>query len=213
MVTEGPVGKTPLRKSTIADKQQIPNVAVFLKRTSLEFLQILFSTRDVGSFHYDQDDTETEIQICDQHAVNLEGVDIRPAIVGARGPIAWQQIGLGGNSFESQNRHTGDETYNELLTSSIAFSCFSREGTEAEQIAHVVFNSFKFFRKVLQKYGFFQIKSLNMGAEALINQSGDNDDLYMIPVYVVASVQDRWTLSDTAAKKLEQIIIEVLTCP
>jgi len=108
---------------------------------------------------------------------------------------------------------TGNYTFNDLLTGSVAFSCISREGTEAEQLAHLVFNSFKFFRPVLQKQGFFTIKSLNIGAESLVVQEGDNDDLYVVPVFITAQIQDRWTLSDTAARKLEQVIIETMTCP
>lgn len=107
---------------------------------------------------------------------------------------------------------TGKTTFNDLLTGSVAFSCFSREGTEAEQIAHLVFNSFKFFRHVLQKRGFFSIKSLNIGAESLVVQDGDNDDLYMVPVFVTAQIQDRWSLSNEAAQELKRIIIEHEFC-
>jgi hypothetical protein len=108
---------------------------------------------------------------------------------------------------------TGDTTFTDLLTGSVAFSIISREGIEAEQIAHIVFNSFKFFRTVLAKYGFFTIKSLNMGASSLVVQEGDNDDLNLIPVYIQADVQDRWVLSDDAAKKLKKIVIEQLFKP
>ena len=213
MISEGSAGPGSLKKSSIADEKEIPNVAIFLKRTTIEFLQILFGTRPEGCLRYDPDDTRTEIQISDQHTVNLEAVNVRPAIIGVRGPLTWSNIGLGGNAFEAQNRKTGAATYSDLLTGSVAFSCFSREGTEAEQIAHLVFNSFKFFRPVLQKYGFFSIKSLNIGSETLIAQEGDNDDLYMVPVYVSASIQDRWRLTDEAARKLEKIIIETKNRP
>lgn len=212
MVTEGPAGKSTLDRKTFDEELRIPNVAVFLKRTTLEFLQILFSTREAGSFRYDSDDTKTEIQITDQHAVDLSGVNVRPAIVGVRGPLSWRQLGLGGNAVEGRSMPTGKTTFNDLLTGSVAFSCFSREGTEAEQIAHLVFNSFKFFRPVLQKRGFFSIKSLNIGAESLVVQDGDNDDLYMVPVYVTAHIQDRWSLNNEAAQELKKIIIEHEFC-
>lgn len=211
-LTNGAAGKGSLERKSIEGNQSIPNVAVFLKRTTLEFLQILFSNRAAGSFRYDPDDTKTEIQISDQHAVNLEGVNIRPAVVAVRGPLSWRQMGLGGNAVESRLTTTGKTTFNDLLTGSVAFSCFSREGTEAEQIAHLVFNSFKFFRPILQKSGFFSIKSLNIGAESLIVQDGDNDDLYMVPVFVTAHIQDRWSLDDKAAKELKQIIINHEFC-
>ena len=213
MITENEGKQKPLDRRTIEDKKVVPNVAIFLKRTTLEFLQILFSSRAPGSYHYDKDDTKTEIQISDQHALDLEAFHRRPAIIGVRGPLSWQGMGLGANSFEGQNRLTGTTTYSDLLTGSVAFSCMSREGTEAEQLAHTVFNSFKFFQKELRKYGFFSIKSLNIGGESLIAQDGENDDLYLVPVFVTAQIQDRWTLSDEAAKKLQQIIIEQLITP
>lgn len=197
-----------MKRVSIADNKPIPNVAIFLKRTAIEFLQVLFSTRPDGSMRYDSDDSLTEIQICDQHAVNLEGTHIKPAIVAVRGPLSWQGMGLGGNAFESRSMSTGVQTFNDLLTGSVAFSCISREGYEAEEIAHIVFNSFKFFRSILAKYGFLTIKSLNIGGESLIIQEGNNDDLYLVPVYITASIQDRWVLSDNAARDLKEIIID-----
>lgn len=210
-LTEDATRQTSLRKRTIAGDKEIPNVAIFLKRTTIEFLQILFSTRAPGSLRYDKDEHSTEIQISDQHAVDLETVHKRPAIIGIRGPISWQGLGIGGNAFESQNRKTGEMIFSDMLTGSVAFSCVSREGIEAEQMAHLVFNSFKFFKTVLQRYGFFSIKSLNIGSEALIAQEGDNDDLYLVPVYITAQIQDRWKLSDDVAKNLEALVIETLT--
>ncbi len=212
-ISSGGESRGGLKKSSIETGQHIPNVAIFLKRTTIEFLQILFSLRDKGFYRYEQDDTKTEIQISDQHTVDLEAVHVRPAIVAVRGPLSWQGLGLGGNAMEKRSMTTGNYTFNDLLTGSVAFSCISREGTEAEQLAHLVFNSFKFFRPVLQKQGFFTIKSLNIGAESLVVQEGDNDDLYVVPVFITAQIQDRWTLSDTAARKLEQVIIETMTCP
>ena len=85
-----------------------------------------------------------------------------------------------------------------------------REGVEAEQIAHLVFQSFKQFRPVLQKFGFFSIKSLNIGAETLVEQEGADDRTTIVPVYVSAMIQDRWVLREDAARELKQIIVEHL---
>lgn len=201
--------QTGIQRTTLDEsRKEIPNVAVFLKRSTLEFLQILFSTREKGHLQYRDDENDTDIQITDQHAVDLEAWHTRPAIVGVRGPLSWQGLGLGGNALEKQNRLTGQTTHNDLLTGSMAFSCISREGTEAENIAHLVFNSFKAFRPELAKYGFFTIKSLNIGSETLVVQDGAHDDLYIVPVYITAQIQDRWTLDDKAAKRLRQIIFE-----
>ena len=213
MLSEGKDSGSGIRRSTIAGGDRIPNVAIFLKRTALEFLQIIFSQRAAGSLHYDQDDTKTEIEIADVHAVDLTAVGKRPAIIAVRGPLSWQGVGLGGGAVESRDMKTGSHGFNDLLTGSVALSCISREGIEAEQIAHLVFNSFKFFRPVLQKYGFFSIKSLNIGAESLVEQEGADDKTYVVPVYISALIQDRWILEDRAAKTLEGIIVGGLFQP
>ena len=108
---------------------------------------------------------------------------------------------------------TGNQTFSDLLTGSVAFSCISREGIEAEQIAHLVFNSFKFFRPILQQYGYFTIKSLNIGEEQLIEQEGADDRTTVVPVFVTAQIQDRWTLSANVERKLRQIIVTTLFTP
>lgn len=199
-----------IKRSTIVGARHVPNIAVFLKRTGLEFLQIIFGSRAQGCMKYDDDDMKTEIQIKDIHAVDLTAVATRPMIVGVRGPLSWQGMGLGGNSMESRSMKSGDYMFNDLLTGSVAFSCISREGIEAENIAHLVFNSFKFFSPILKKYGFFSIKSLNLGAEALIEQEGSDDKTTVVPVYVTAQIQDRWALSDDAARQLRNIIVTTM---
>lgn len=202
---ENEEGTKGIRRQTIEDGGFIPNVAVFLKRTALEFLQILFSLRGSGSFHYDQDDTKSDILIADYHAVDTKTVGLRPSIIGVRGPLTWQDVGLG--SIEFRDQRTGDYTISGLLNGSVALSCISREGIEAEQLAHLVFNSFKMFRPVLQKYGFFSIKGISIGGETLVEQEGADDRTYVVPVYVSAMVQDRWIMDDTQARKLQKIII------
>lgn len=187
-------------------RKETPNVAIFAKRAPLLFLQELFAQRPKGCLKYDSDDTKTEIQISDQHTINLDAIHVKPAIVAVRGPLSAQNMGLGGNGREGRDLVSGDRTYNDLLIGSIAFSCYSREGLEAEKIAYIVFNSFKLYKPVLREAGFFTIKSVNLGAEALI-ESGAEDELYMVPVYVTLQIQDRWKLTDQAARKIREIII------
>lgn len=210
MVKEGQDMAKGIPRRTIASGEKIPNVAIFLKRTAIEFLKILFSTRKPGDYHWDPDETKREIQIADVHAVDLSLVNSRPAIVAVRGPLSWQGMGLGGGSVEGRDMMKGDFVFNDLLTGSVAFSCISREGIEAEQIGHLVFNSFKFFRPVLQKYGYFSIKSLNIGGESLVEQEGADDKTTVVPVYVTALIQDRWRLQEEVGRQLKDIVIETL---
>jgi len=209
-ILEGNDSTSSLPRSSFDDRR-IPNSAIFLKRVTLEFLQILFGTRAKGSYHYDPDDTKTDIQIADINSADLTAVNLRPAIIAARGPLNWQGIGLGQNAIESVNMRAGSITYNDLLVGSLSISCIAREGIEAEQIAHLVFNSFKFFTPTLRKRGFFSIKSLNIGGESLVEQEGGNDETYIVPIYLTAQIQERWSLSEDAARTLEGIIIKGLS--
>lgn len=207
MITEGQA--KGIEPQTIATGKKIPNVAVFLKRTGLEFLQAIFSSR--SDYKYDPDDSVTGIQIADSHAVDLSSLNVRPAIVAVRGPMSWRNLGLGGGAVESRNMRTGSYTFKDLLTGSLSFNVLSREGIEAEQIAHVVFNSFKFFRPELQRYGFFSIEALSMGGETLIEQEGTNDETHAVSISMTATVEDRWRLSDQVARTIKKIVIETLT--
>lgn len=200
-----------IHRQSIADGELIPNAAIFFKRTALEFLQVIFSERAPESFQYDEDDEKSRIIIADVHAVDLKTVGSRPAIVAVRGPLTWAGTGLGGSSLEKRDVRTGKYTLNDILTGSVAISCISREGVEAEQLGHLVFNSFKWFQPVLRKYGFFSIKSLNIGAEALIESEGADDKSYIVPIYLTAQIQDRWTLDTVAEKKLQKIVTRLST--
>lgn len=208
-ITEGQDKGTLAKKSF--DGKRIPNTAIFCKRVALEFLQILFGTRAPGSYRYDSDDTKTEIQIADVYAADLESINVRPAIIVQRGPMSWQGLGLGGNAIESVNTHNRDTVFNDVLIASLSISCISKEGIEAEQLAHLVFNSFKFFSSTLRKQGFLSIKSLNIGAESLVEQEGGTDETYIVPITISAMVQERWLLTDEAKRYLEKVLLEGFT--
>jgi len=208
-ITEGQAFGDALEKKSFRN-ERIPNTAVFLKRTAIEFLQILFGSRAPGSLHYDSDNTKTDIQIADVNAADLEAINKRPAIIVQRGPLSWQGMGLGGSAFESRDPQ-GRDVYSDLLLGSLSISCISKEGIEAEQIAHLVFNSFKFFAPTLRTRGFFSIKSLNIGAESLVEQDGAGDETYIVPIVITAQMQERWSLSPDVKRHLEAILIENLS--
>ena len=209
-VTVPPIPGADNKKESFSS-ERIPNTAIFLKRVAIEFLQILFGTRAKGSFHYDLDDSKTEIQIAEFSAADLNAINVRPAIIVARGPLSWQGIGLGGNSLESIDVPTRNEVYNDLLMGSLTIVCTSRESLEAENIAHLVFNSFKFFSSTLKSKGFFTLRSLNIGQESLVEQEGSNDRTWLVPITVVANVQERWALNREATRHLNKVIAEGLS--
>lgn len=193
---------------TYGDYQR--SVTTFIKNTGLRFLQLVYMQREEGELRYIHDDEEaTEIKIADQHAFQLEASEQKPAIIAVRGGLQWQNIGMN-QGLQEMNRLTGEKHYTDMITGSVGFSCLSRVGLEAEQIASDVFNLFKFFRPTLQKYGFFTVKSMNIGSEQLIDVQGE-PKLFLVPVSLTCQVQDRWVLEPESAAKLKRVVVQGLT--
>jgi hypothetical protein len=184
-------------------------VTTFIKNTCLRFLQIVYASREEGYLRYLDDEEMTEIKIADQHAFQLEATEQKPAIIAVRGGLNWQQIGMN-QGMQSMERRTGEIQSTDLIVGSVGFSCLSRVGLEAEQIASDVFNLFKFFRRTLQKQGFFTIKSMSIGSEQLIDVQGE-PKLFLVPVSLTCQVQDSWTLEPEAAARLKRMVIQGLT--
>lgn len=184
-------------------------VPFFLKNTALRFLQIAFSERAPGNFHYSDDEENTEIKIADQHAFQLDASETKPAIVSVRGPISWRNIGLS-HGTQQMNRRTGQSEKTDLLQGSVGLSCISRYGLEADQLASDVFNLFKYFRTTLMKFGFFSVKSLSLGSEQLVEIEGE-PKLFLVSVLLECQIQDRWVLGPKAAADLRKIVVSGLT--
>jgi len=200
--------RAPYRK-TLDGFRSEDNVLSFLKKTCIQFLQTVYSERKPTNLRYDDDEDKTEIKIVDQYAFQLEADEVRPAIIGIRGPVSYQPIGM--NVGMQEMTMGGGVTANtDMLHSSVGFSCLSRVGLEAEQIASDVFNSFKFFRGTLQKAGFFSIKTLNVSSEQMIRAQGD-PELFMVSVTMSCQLQDKWIIEPKAAAELRKIVLVALT--
>jgi len=185
------------------------NTLTWLKRTLLQFLQIVYSERTKGNLFYDPDEELTEIKIADQFAFQLEATDTRPAIIGVRGGLNWQHVGMNMGMQESDMR-TEKKAMSGLIAGSVGFTCLSRVGIEAENIASDVFNLFKFFQPTLMKYGFFTIKSMSIGPEQLVDSPAE-PNLFAVTVMVQCQIQDRWLLSPKVATELRKVVVETLT--
>lgn len=207
-LTHGIDQSKSMPRKSIKKGQHIPDLAIFIKRTAIEFLQTIYSTRAEGSMKWRENIEESEIQISDVNAVNLSQIGKRPAIIVVRGQISAQGMGLGGSAFEGMKMTTGQTAFNDLMHGSLALNCISREGIEAEQIAGMVFNLFKFFAPELRKLGYYSIKGMSIGAESLIRSTGVEDELTLVPVFVQVQVQERFGMEESVARALRQIIIE-----
>lgn len=185
------------------------SVVNFIKSNALRFLQIVYGEREKGNLHYNESEEETEIKIADQYAFQLEASDKKPGIIAVRGSLGWQNLGMN-RGMQELDMRTQETKNTDLIAGSVGFSCISRVGLEAEQIASDVFNLFKFFRPTLTKFGFFNIRSMNVGPEQLVEAPGEAK-LFLVSVLMQCQVQDRWVLEPKSAVELRKVVIEGLT--
>jgi len=189
---------------SIRDPGSIIETHQIIKQIGLEFLQIMYSESgpDTG-LTWDSDESQTELSILDKYAFNLEDVMVRPAIVANRGPVRWSNSS-GFQQMQEMDMRRGRVIGTDLMSGSIVFNCFSKEGVEAESIAGNVFDWFRVFRKPLRRSGLFRVQSTSMGEEALV-KSDSRPDLSVVPVQVEASVQVRWSI-EPYASALKKIV-------
>lgn len=185
------------------------SIPFFIKNTALRFLQIVYGERPPGNYRYDNSEELTEIKIVDQYAFQLDASENKPAIVAIRGPISWGNIGLT-HGMQTAQMRTSTTERTDLLRGSVGFSCISRVGLEAEQLASDVFNLFKYFKTTLMRFGFFTVESVNLGPEQLVEVEGE-PKLFLVSVLMQCQVQDRWMLGPKSAAELRKVVLDGLT--
>lgn len=200
------------RERDIVDpNRSYPNVLLFIENSVLAFLQSIFATLPAGGsprmYHYDDDAEQTEIDIEGQGTDNLSKVDVRPKIVVARGPVAWNQTHIG-NFVGSQNLSSGFRRYTGIYQGTVGISCFSREDLEADHIAQICFDTILKFQFVLHKFGFLTIKAAQIGQRGLIKQDA-RPDLSVTPVLIKVEVASEWTARAVDAVKLRKILVQL----
>ena len=202
--------RPPGQKDIDSGNEYDKAVTSFMKNTALRFLQLVYMEREKGCLRYVEGDEEaTEIKIADQHAFQLEASESKPAIIAVRGGLGWQGVGMN-EGMQEMDRITGSRTSTDLINGTVGFSCLSRVGLEAEQIASDVFHLFKFFRPTLRKLGFFTIKSMNIGPEQMVDVQGE-PKLFLVSVLMQCQVQDRWILEPKSAAELKRVVVQGLT--
>ena len=195
----------PIR--SIHDPEHIIETHQVIKQIGLEFLQKMYSESGPDTrCTWNQDLANSEIHITDKYSFNLEDVKVRPAIVANRGPTRWANSS-GFQQRQEMSFRTGKEISTDLISGSVIFNCFSKEGLEAEAIAGDVFEWFRVFRKPLRKSGLFRVQSTTMGEEALV-KSDSRPDLSVVPVQVEASVQVRWSI-EPYASTLQAVVVSI----
>jgi hypothetical protein len=209
--TTDPSTRSQNRPQDSFTDERVPNPAIFMVRTVIEFLRILFATRPPGDLRWSKDESQSDIAIRSINAVDLQSINTRPCILVQRGPISYMNMGLGQSGIEGISTRNRSVTYNDVTSGSLSISCISRESVEAENIAYLVSSAFRYLGPALRKKGFLQIKALNIGQDVLIDQEGSQDTTYLVPVMVSCMIEERIVLEKNADRLLEQIVVESLS--
>lgn len=192
-----------------------------VKAFALEVAQLLFyEGNPLGDLIWSPEEEKSQITIVDKYSFNLAKVGITPAIVANRGPLSWSKTS-GFRQMQSEDLRTGRRIYTDLVAGSVVLSCFSRTGTEAEDIAGYLFESFQALRDVLRKLasrgimrashlGFFRIEAAQMGEEALV-KGGVRPEVSVVPVAIQARVQRRWSVEPQGKQKLRTVEVRTST--
>lgn len=174
---------------------------IYTKRAKtiiLQFLQDAFSQNDFvdggNEFLWSRDEEVSKILIADNYTENMAKSDQRPAIILGRGPIAWSNIGL--NQQKGQSFRAGTQTFQDKLRTSVVCNCFSRQGIQAETIASIVFSGIQFFADEIRKRGAFEINSVSIAQESII-EIDSRHDLSVVPVEIDLHITDQWVIRKT----------------
>lgn len=159
------------------------------KDVVLHFLQSAFSSprlfgEDDNKYLYSEDEKSSRIMIADYNTENLNSVNIKPAILVARGQITPRPIGLGDKT--KQTFLSGYEQREVILNIGMSANCYAREGLEAEFLAVCVFKMFRFMNEVIQKrYDVFDISAQGVASEQKVR-----DGIVMVPTLLNISIVD-----------------------
>ncbi len=170
------------------------NISLDIKYIFINFLQQFFANH--STFTWNSDLKLTKIVIADKNAVELEIVEKRPAIICARGSMAWTnanpgQVGQESN-FMSDLTLAGrvdtadrerNKTYTDLLSATVTLHVLSKSGIQAEQIASDVFQTLTVYKTELRKKGVHKVVGLSYGEEQNLKTSA-NIEYASVPVAV-----------------------------
>lgn len=191
------------------------NTLLFLENSILGFLQALFSTFPAGNdpkfYHYSDTPETTEIFIEGQGTDNLTGVDIRPKIVVARGPVSWNKTHIG-NFVGSKNLSLEKRQYSSIYNGTVGISCFSREDLEADHLAQLCFDAIEAFQFKLHKFGFLSINSAQIGQRGVIKRDS-RPELSVTPVLIRVQVTKQWKTFIVDPVQLRQLFVQFITNP
>lgn len=187
-------------------KYREQSLAAYVRATALLFLRGCYAQRPPGWFHYDDDESKTEIIIASGYNGYQESTETRPALIVTRGPIGWMNLQMTGGMV-SKDLWTNTTTYRDLARASFGVSALSTVELESETLASEVFDLIKGFRAVLQKLGFSSIRAGELSETRLIEEAG-GVKLWITTASVVCQLDKVWELEPEAAAMLRKLVLE-----
>jgi hypothetical protein len=204
VVAQGP-------RDYIDPNKYFSNSLQFMENSLLIFLQSLFSTFPVGSYHYDNTPEASEVAIEGQNTDNLTNVDTRPKIVVARGPVRIDKAGINA-TIGSANLSLQQRRLATIRSGSVGISCYSRTDLEADRLAEICADSVESLVDVIRRFGFLEIRTAEIGQRAMI-KADSRPELFVTPVLVRAQITKNYTREIMDPVKLRQIIFRYLINP
>jgi hypothetical protein len=190
-------------------------------RIFTKFLQLAFSSFEKGQFRWCDDLALTDLIIQGEGTVLREVVEKRPAIIVARGPVAFTNIALDqfagplldpktGRLTANQDLETGARRHTDLLASSVSFNCLSSVGVEAGRIAWVCAYATRTLKRALMRAGMHRVgEDIQVGAESAPGAivQPDQGEIIMVTVSVPFFFQQTWTTTPLDKTLLNQVTL------
>lgn len=152
----------------------------------VRFVQGLFSAAPPGSYHWDPDDSKTELLVSSEGRLDPEVVGQRPAVSMTRGPVQFYSLGL--DDMHSYDVQTGRKEKVILVPGTMVLNCISRVALECEDLAWIIGEHLWLLRHLMMRAGFFdigqriQVGSPSAAGSIITNDSGD--EFTVVPVSV-----------------------------
>jgi hypothetical protein len=173
------------------------------------FLQLIFATFPKGSYHWSDDDNQTDLLITDQSPITQEAVEKIPHIVVMRG--AANPSGLALNLFQGADAESGRRDFTDLVSSVMTLTAISREGREAQRLASICRTYIRAFRRDLYRGGNIHfIGNIAVGPESSPGSmvTGDKTGT-AVQVIVPFFYQDFWSVEPVDKLLLKGIDLRV----
>lgn len=176
-------------------------------RLFVKFLQLVFASFEKGSYQWSDDEATSDIVIQGEGTVAKEVVEKRPAVVVARGPVAFTNVSLDQFAGPLLDPKTGRLTRNldldgnrrhtDLISASMTYNCLSREGLEAQRLAWTCAYATRALKRQLMKAGLHRVgEEIQVGSESPPGSvvQPDSSEILMVSVSVPIFFQQTWSV-------------------